>query len=346
MKLTVSRKHVNAIYSSNQTFEFTENLIRNAFPNSKFVFTSVRVANVIDPNERLRILRETHNHAHRNAINNFTDAERKWYWPEMKKDFGDFVRTCEICKLEKYERRPTKQPIGSTPIPTNIGEIISMDLFYIDNKTYVTAVDRYSKYLDIFPIQSKLNFQIKLDEIITTTYPMCKTIITDNEAIFTSNASKIILQKHKIIHVTTPVQHSTTNGQVEKTHSTLIEIIRCLSKQNGTSSSEEILNAVKKYNETIHSVTGEKPVDIKNNPNNYPNISKTILAEQKRTLKYQNEKRRNRTFTPNEIIYVKSNRRRKDADAYTKHVVKEDLGNSILTTRNKIFHKDNIRTNQ
>lgn len=169
--------------------------------------------------------------------------------------------------------------------------------------------------------------------------------ITDNEAIFTSNASKVVFIKYKITHITTPVQHSTSNGEVERTHSTLIEIIRCLNKQNNSSSSVEIFNAVKAYNETIHSVIGERPVDVKRNPLKYPHISEKILAQQKATLNYHNKRRKNRLFIPNEIIYVKSNRRRKDASAYVKHIVKRDLGNSILTTLNKVFHKDSIRKN-
>lgn len=195
-------------------------------------------------------------------------------------------------------------------------------------KLYVTSVDRYSKYLIIHPIESKLNFHEKLEEILTQNYPECEQLITDNEAIFTSNASKIVMQKYNITHITTPVQHSTSNGQVERTHSTLIELIRCLGKQNNTTASEEIFNAVKAYNETIHSVTNERPIDVKTYPTNYPNISKKILAHQKTTLEYHNKNRRNRVFLPNEIIFVKSNRRRKDANAYTKHIVKEDLGNS------------------
>lgn len=142
------------------------------------------------------------------------------------------------------------------------------------------------------------------------------------------------------------MQHSTSNGQVERTHSTLIEIIRCLNKQNNTSSSEEIFNAVKAYNETIHSVTGEKPIDVKQNPMGYQNISNKILARQKTTLEYHNKNRNNRKFEPNEVIYVKGNRRRKDANAYTRHIVREDQNDTVLTTRNKIFHKDNIRTNR
>lgn len=93
-------------------------------------------------------------------------------------------------------------------------------------------------------------------------------------------------------------------------------------------------------------MTNEKPADIKQNPSAYPNISEKILANQKRTLEYNNKQRENRNFQPNEIIYVKSDRRRKDASAYVKHIVKEDLGNSVLTTLNKVFHKDNIRINK
>lgn len=120
-----------------------------------------------------------------------------------------------------------------------------------------------------------------------------------------------------------PVQHSTSNGEVERTHSTLIELIRCLSAQNGTTSSEEIFNAVKAYNETIHSVTGERPMDVKNNPFNYPNISGKILRNQEASLAFHNRNRRNREFKVDEPIYVASNRRRKDASAYAPHVVLE-----------------------
>lgn len=346
LRLTVSDKHLNAIFSDEDTFNYIEENIFKTFPNSNFVFTMVRVENVNDLIKQLDIVSEIHERAHRNAINNYGEAQRSYFWPKMKSDFTKWVGMCEICKTQKYERIPAKQPIGSTPIPKSVGESISMDLFYIDNRGYVTSVDRYSKYLIVHPIQSKLNFHEKLEEILTQNYPECKYLITDNEAIFVSNASKVIYQKYKITHVTTPVQHSISNGEVERTHSTLIELIRCLSKQNKSTATEEIFNAVKAYNETIHSVTGEKPTNVKQNPNGYPNIPNKILAKQKRTLEYHNKNRKNRNFMANEIIYVKSNRRRKDTSAYVKHTVKKDLGDSILTTMNKVYHKDSIRKNK
>lgn len=107
---------------------------------------------------------------------------------------------------------------------------------------------------------------------------------------FVSDASKNIYQKYKIANIKTLVAYSTSNGEVERSNSTLIEIIQCLSEQNNSSSTEGNFNAVKAYNETIHSVTGEKPIKIKENPTGYTNISNKIpnnqKTDQKYTLKY------------------------------------------------------------
>lgn len=345
MKKVLSNKHINAIFTTDEIFFNVKKLIFDSFPEKKFIFTTNKVRNIDNVDEQLEIIDKIHKRAHRNPTNNYLEAKRDFFWPKMKKDFMEKLKNCEICKLEKYERKPTQQCVGSTPIPTGVGESISMDIFHIDNKTYVTCVDRFSKYLHIFLIHTKANFYEKLEEIITQNYPNCKSIITDNEAIFVSNSSRSVYDRYNINHVTTPIQHSTSNGQVERTHSTLIELTRCLAKQNNSTPGEEIFNAVIQYNNTIHSVTGEKPFEINQNPVKFLNISEKIRLNQENLLKYHNKNRHNKDFKPNEIIYVKNNRRRKDASPYTKHMVKENRGDTILTTKDKIYHKDNIRRN-
>lgn len=143
-----------------------------------------------------------------------------------------------------------------------------LNLFHLDNKVYVTCIDRFSKYLKVFLIKNKLNFHEKLEEILTQNYPNCKTIITDNEAIFISNSSKALYEKYKIQLTLTPVQHSNTNGQVERAHNTLLEISRCLGEQYNSTHGQEIYNAIKDNNNTIHIVTKEKSIDIEKIPIN------------------------------------------------------------------------------
>lgn len=65
-------------------------------------------------------------------------------------------------------------------------------------------------------------------------------------------------------------------------------------------------------------------------------------------LKYQNKNRVHKTYIPGEIIFEKTSRREKSLKRYIIHKVKEDCEDcedTILTTREKIIHNDNIRRN-
>lgn len=107
-ELAISHNHVNAILSSMETFAFIEEILFNTFPNEKFVYTPTKVMDVTDLTEQLDIVEKIYDRAHRNAINNYEEAKRTHYWPNMKKDFQKWVKHCEICKTQKYERNPTK----------------------------------------------------------------------------------------------------------------------------------------------------------------------------------------------------------------------------------------------
>lgn len=344
INFTQNEKLIENLKNAEETFYFKKKPIIDNFPNIKFIFTSNKVENIKDINKR-EIVNNTHDRAHRNTINNIAEAQKLYFRPDLKRDFKIKTKMCEICKFEKYERKPVKQPIGCTPIPTNTGESISMDLFHLDRKIYVTCIDRFSKYLRVFLIENKLNFHNKLEEILKQNFPRCKTLITDNESIFVSASSKAVYNKYNIVQTTTPIQHSTSNGQVERSHSTIIELTRCLAKQNNSTPGDEIYNAVKEYNNTIHSVTDEKPIDINQNPLKYTKIYEKIKQNQEKLLKYHNKNRKFRKFNPGETIYVKTDRRRKNASAYKKYIVKEDRGDTILTTTNKTYHKDSLRKN-
>lgn len=90
LKLVVSEKHLNAIYSSEETFYFIKDSISNSFLSSKFVFTTIKLKNITDLDEKLHIINEIHNRAHRHAINNYDDAIKTFYWPGMRNDFIKF----------------------------------------------------------------------------------------------------------------------------------------------------------------------------------------------------------------------------------------------------------------
>jgi len=60
-----------------------------------------------------------------------------------------------------------------------------------------------------------------------------------------------------------PPLHSVSNGQVERFHSTLIELARCLKIDKGISDTVELtLLATTRYNKSIHSVINKKPAEV------------------------------------------------------------------------------------
>lgn len=108
----------------------------------------------------------------------------------------------------------------------------------------------------------------------------------------------------------------------------------------------KIFNAVTQYNNTIHSVTKHKPHDIFFNKNvDFSIIIDNIKKDQEKTLKYQNKNREHKTFKAGDIVFMKSDRRRKDKKSYKKHVVKQDHKDTIVTTTDKVIHKDSLRRN-
>lgn len=160
------------------------------------------------------------------------------------------------------------------------------------------------------------------------------------------------------IHIfTTPPYKSEVNGQVERFHSTLAEIMRCLRAEGINRTFEELLErAVNEYNYSIHSTTGKKPIELflGRNPRISPeefektrsNNLEKLKAKQQKDRELHNKKRKDiKQYEVGQTIFVKHNKRlgSKLTRRYTKEVVKENRNTTILTESNKVVHKSNIR---
>lgn len=319
MKHAVVHDKINAIYTSEEVMFNIKNRIVEIFPQTKFVYTTKINENITDKNRQLELIKTVHNRAHRNDRNNVLELSESYFWPEMKKDCLNYARTCMTCHSEKYERHPKMEVIRPTPIPVRSGTHIQMDIFHLQNKLYISTIDRYSKYCYVRNIPDKRNISEYIEEILRQIYPQCQTLMTDNENILYSNSSIAVY------------------------NSTLLEIARSLAKDKNTDVEDQIFNAVTAYNETIHSVIKQKPVQVFFNQEKFPKIHDLLKQNQEYLLQYHNKKRIHKFFLPGDTIYVKNDRRRKDTSRYVKHTVKEDREDTILTTKGKIIHKDRVR---
>jgi len=102
-------------------------------------------------------------------------------------------------------------------------------------------------------------------------FPRAKVIYCDNEPSLNSHTILTMLENHFGVSISNaPLLHC-PKGQVERFHSTLVELTRCLKIDIGISDTVElILLATARYNKSIHSAIDKRPADVVQTQSNDP----------------------------------------------------------------------------
>lgn len=62
--------------------------------------------------EIVQFIEKIHNRAHRSYAEKLRQVKFDIWFKNMKKRFREKAINCQICNENKYERRPSKQPMG------------------------------------------------------------------------------------------------------------------------------------------------------------------------------------------------------------------------------------------
>lgn len=222
------------------------------------------------------------------------------YNPHLKERITQFINNCEVCNLEKYDRKPPKIPYKITETPSKPREIIHIDVFYtLEKKLFMTAIDKFSKFALAFQINGRnwTEFKSKLLQIIST-YGKVNKIIVDNELGFKAIPMQQFLKDENIeIHYTSNSNH-TSNADIERLHNTINEHIRLLrhdSRNKDETMEDKMTRIIGFYNNTIHSTTGIKPIDFLNgkiHEDKYKEIHDLINKKKEKYTQKLNESRK------------------------------------------------------
>lgn len=345
----VNANVVNAIHCNLSILAHIQHDLVQLFPSTKFRYTKTYVTDIFDQNDQLEIIAAEHNRAHRAAQENVKQILRDYFFPKMEKKAKEVVLNCRICSKSKYNRQHRKHKIADTPIPLYSGEILHIDIFSTDSKYFLTCVDKFSKFAVVQTIASRTILDIKPQLIqILNIFPKTKIIYCDNEKSLNSNTVRQLLSNNFGINIiNAPPLHSCSNGQVERFHSTLIEIARCLKLERCIDDTMDlILLSTIEYNKTIHSVTKMRPVDVFRSSIDEPNneVSERIRCAQQKELTSHNRNRIERVFKEGDKVMVKRNTRlgNKLTPLFEEHTIEKDLGSTVLI-KGRVVHKDNLR---
>jgi transposase-like protein len=167
----------------------------------------------------------------RRTLQNIT---KRFWWPKMRKDTIEYVRTCDLCQHAKSSTAEASHmhdlKVWHVPGPFHTVHLDLCGPFNIKDKAnnirvttkgnqyILVIVDAFTGWAEAVPIPDKTT-EVVTEAFITEWIARCGVpyrILTDNGAEFTSHYFDHIIQKYGIKHNTITAHHSSGNGRVER----------------------------------------------------------------------------------------------------------------------------------
>lgn len=191
----------------------------------------------------------------------YYNIKDKIYFPKLREHIILIINNCQKCRGIKYDRKPIKQKFEHTETPEGKNHIIHLDIFHYKKTSFVTVIDKLTKFAVAYEILDR-NWRTKKSIIIEhfSKFGKPNKIIMDNE--FKAEQIIAYLNEENVqVHLTKPNSH-TGNADIERLHSTLIEKISAI-ENNDLSVEMKMHTAVGNYNDRFHSTIKCTPREAK-----------------------------------------------------------------------------------
>lgn len=194
----------------------------------------------------------------------------RFWWPQMRKEVEDYVRTCDLCQHFKNPKGLPPGFLNSIPV-SRIFENLHIDMMGPlkstigrANRYIITATDAFSKWAFAFPCQHiSTTIIIRfVEERIISVHGSPVNIITDRGSQFTSDEWRQFVNKYKIHHKLTTSYHPQSNGTDERFNGTITRIFKNYVDEFHEKWDSQLMWALHVYNTTVHESTGYSPYQV------------------------------------------------------------------------------------
>ena len=163
----------------------------------------------------------------------------EYYWPKMRQDIKNFVRSCHPCQLAK-QSRAVDPGIGDFPVPDQRFQFIHLDIVgplpeSFGYKFMLTCYDRCSRWIEAFPLRRDSSEEVA-DAFLqfVSRFGLPGVAVSDNGNAFVSNLFKDVLKNFGVEVRFTPAYHAATNGAIERKHQDIKNSLKAVLLQMGT----------------------------------------------------------------------------------------------------------------
>jgi hypothetical protein len=297
---------------------------------------------------RTDLLKEAHDSStsgHLGRDKTYELLSRTFYWPRMRKIVEEYVRSCPSCQVSKPSQRLPIGLLQPLDVPLRPWESVSVDFITHLPKTKLghtsicVFVDRLTKMIIVEPTTDK----VTAAEVATLYFRAVfrhhgipTSLISDRDPKFTSEFW-IELQRALQTHLNMSSSgHAQTDGQTERANRTLIEMLRAYIGPHNDDWDQHLVAAEFAYNNSVNASTGYTPFFLNYGQHPHTPLSlsvppleslsnpvarflseirehlskarSAILKAQEVQAKYANEKRRDVSFKPGDLVLLSSKR--------------------------------------
>ena len=174
---------------------------------------NTKIANWLENTEEQGlIITQTHETAHRGIWENNEQISNRFYFPRMKNKIQQYIKLCETCHKNKYDRHPYKIVLGSTPNPDRPLDIVH--IFIAEKMCFLSMVDKFSRFGSLTHIISRNIVDVRKGLLkFFRIYGTPRKVVCDNEPSFRSAEKRGLLQDFNIEIFFTPANHGESNDR-------------------------------------------------------------------------------------------------------------------------------------
>lgn len=152
-------------------------------------------------------------------------AREIMFWPNMQSQLKDYLSQCQACLT--YRKQNVKEPLMQHDIYDKPWYKVGVDVFHFREKSFVIAIDYYSKYVEIKKLKCLKSDQVisKLKQIFSR-HGIPEIVMSDNGPEFSSSAFQLFSKAWHFKHITSSPRYPQSNGQVERAIQTIKNIMK------------------------------------------------------------------------------------------------------------------------